>query len=444
MSTIMMILAALNPAFCEEPSVEIPFEKYELDNGLDVILSPDHSTPVVYVSVWYHVGSKDETKGLTGFAHLFEHLMFQGSLSHNDEYFGPLQEVGASINGTTSFDRTNYYEYLPSQHLPRALFMESDRMGYLLEVLSQEKLDNQRDVVRNERRQRYENPPYGDVWGILGENMYPQGHPYHHLPIGSHEDLQAASLQTVKDFFTKWYAPNNASLVVAGDFDVDQTKAMIHEYFSPIMRGDDPTRGDVSAVRLSETKVVQRYDDVPERKLWMVWHSPSLYKPGDAELDLFSSVFGSGKDSRLYRHLVREKQIAKSVAAYQMSGKLGSRYMIQATASEGSTTEELVTEIETVLNDLLTESPPTEDEIKAAKANYELNFYQSQATIQGKGETLQNYNMHRGTPDYIQDDLNRYLEADTTTVLESAKTVLSQPRLELHYLPNSDKEGGAQ
>ena len=334
MTLLIMLLSALNLSYADEPTVEIPFEKYELSNGLDVILSPDHSTPVVYVSVWYHVGSKDETKGLTGFAHLFEHLMFQGSLSHNDEYFGPLQEVGASINGTTSFDRTNYYEYLPSQHLPRALFMESDRMGYLLEVLSQEKLDNQRDVVRNERRQRYENPPYGDVWGILGENMYPEGHPYHHLPIGSHEDLQAASLQTVKDFFTKWYAPNNASLVVAGDFDITKTKAMIEEYFGPIQRGDDPTRGEVTAATLSETKVVQRFDDVPERKLWLVWHSPSLYQPGDAELDLFSSVFGSGKDSRLYKHLVREKKVAKSVAAYQMSESWGLA-TIQATASEG-------------------------------------------------------------------------------------------------------------
>ena len=314
-------------------------------------------------------------------------------------------------------------------------------MGYLLEVLTQDKLDNQRDVVRNERRQRYENPPYGDVWGLLGSHLYPEGHPYHHLPIGSHEDLQAASLQTVKDFFNKWYVPNNASLVIGGDFDTEQVKEMVQANFGPIPRGEEPTRTAPQPFVLTENKVVHQYDDVPERKLWMVWPSPALFEPGDAELDLFSSVFGSGKDSRLYKRLVRETKLAKSVAAFQMSGKLSSRYMIQATASEGHTTEELVQEIDKVLQDLLTKTTPTEDELTAAKANYELNFYQAQETIKGKGETLQSYNMHRGNPDSIQFDLNRYLTATGTTVLEASSKVLTGHRLELHYLPNSDKGG---
>jgi zinc protease len=436
-----LLLFAFSQCFAADNGLEIPFEKLELDNGLEVILSPDHSTPVVYVSVWYHVGSKDETHGLSGFAHLFEHLMFQGSLSYDNEYFGPLQEVGASINGSTSFDRTNYYEYLPAQHLPRALFMESDRMGYLLDVLSQDKLDNQREVVRNERRQNYENPPYGDVYGLLSENMFAKDHPYGHLPIGSHEDLQAASLETVKAFFKTWYAPNNASLVIAGDFDMAQTKELVKEYFGPIAKGETPKRLAAEPAVLSETKVVVVHDDVPERKVWMSWHSPALYQPGDADLDLFSSIFGSGTDSRLHKKLVREKKLAKSIYAYQMSGMLSSRYMIVATVNDDHTTTEVVAEVDAVLRDFLENSPPTDLEISASKANYELTFYQSQETIRGKGETLQLYNMYHGDPNGIQADLDRYLKATPESLMNAVRETLLKHRFELHYLPNADKGG---
>ena len=423
--------------------MEIPYEKYELDNGLDVILAPDRSTPVVYVSVWYHVGSKDETAGLTGFAHLFEHLMFQGSLSHDDEYFGPLQEVGATINGTTSFDRTNYYEYLPSQHLPLALFMESDRMGYLLEVLTQDKLDNQRLVVRNERRQRYEDPPYGDAWGLLSENMFQSDHPYHHLPIGSHADLEAADLTAVKDFFKKWYAPSNASLLVAGDFDTETTKQRIEEYFGPIKGGEKVVRPTIEPAALKESKTLVRYDDVPERKVWLAWHTPALFQPGDAELDLFSSVIASGMDSRLYKALVRDQKVAKSVNAFQMSGNLSSRYLIMATATEDHTTEELVAAIDAELATVFDSAPPTADEISAAKANYERRFYEGQETIQGKGETLQIYNMNQSDPGYVNKDLQRYLQSTAESTLEAGKKYLNKPRFELHYLPESDRPESA-
>ncbi|MFT7520564.1 MAG: zinc protease, partial [Kiritimatiellia bacterium] len=258
----LLAALALGPqAHAEEPA--IAYEKYELENGLDVILAPDKSTPIVYVTVWYHVGSKDEVEGLTGFAHLFEHLMFNGSVSVPDDYFKPLQEVGASINGSTSTDRTNYHQVLPARYLPLALFMESDRMGGLLPVLSQETLDNQREVVRNERRQRYENPPYGQAYGDIMFNLYAPGHPYHHITIGSHEDLEAAKLQDVKEFFSSWYVPNNAALVVAGDFDPIQVRDLIQENFGPIPRGPDVQRPKFERTPLAKDKVIRQFQDVP-------------------------------------------------------------------------------------------------------------------------------------------------------------------------------------
>ena len=217
---------------------------------------------------------------------------------------------------------------------------------------------------------------------------------------------------------------------------------MVEEMFGPIPRGEEPERAEVASPSLDKTKVVVVHDDVPEQKLWMTWHSPPLYQPNDAELDLFSSVFGGGKDSRLYKRLVREKKIAKSISAIQMSGYLSSRYMIRATANGDHTTAELVDEIDAVLSEILNDSPPTPEEFAASKANSELHFYQAQETISGKGETLQNYNMYRENPDYIQGDLDRYLNATEDSVLEAAKATLLQPRLELHYLPNSDKKGG--
>lgn len=416
---------------------EIPFEKYELDNGLDVILAQDTSTPIVYVSVWYHVGSKDETKGLTGFAHLFEHLMFQGSLSLDGEYFEPLQKVGASINGTTSFDRTNYFEGVPARHLPLALFMESDRMGSLLPVLTQDKLDEQRDVVKNERRQRYENPPFGEANKDLFAALYPEGHPYHHMPIGSHEDLTAASLEDVKAFFKKWYVPNNASLVIAGDFDPATAKVLVKENFGGIPKGEEPARPSVAAPVLAETQVIRQEDDVPESRVWIGWHTPPFFADGDADLDVLSSVLSDGKESRLYKRLVKEKQIARQISAYQASGLHGSRYIITATAADGHTTDEVVTEVMSVLTELQDAAPPTAEEVDAARANFERSFYGNLLTIQGKGETLQRYNMYHGDPGYMGQDLARYRKVTPDSVKTWANTTFSAPHVELHITPTT-------
>ncbi len=423
----------------------IPYEKYELDNGLDVILAPDTSTPIVHVNVWYHVGSKDETAGLTGFAHLFEHLMFQGSPNNEGEYFTPLQEVGGSVNGTTSFDRTNYFETVPSQYLPLALFVESDRMGWLLDVLDEDKLANQQDVVRNERRQRYENPPYGEARKTMYETLWPKGHPYHHMTIGSHEDLENAKLDDVKAFFRKWYVPNNASLVVAGDFDKDTAKRLIEREFGGIAKGPDPERlAYTDPGPLADTVTVRQYDDVPHQKVWLAWRAPAFYQPGDAELDLLSSVLSDGKDSRLHRVLVQDKQIAKDVAAYQASAYHGSTYVITGTAAKGHTTDELVAAIDEILATVWTTAKPTSEELTGARNNYERRFYGSIATISGKANLLNSYNFYKGEPDFLQADLQRYLDAGADEVVAVGQKTLSQPRVELHIWPEADKPEGAQ
>jgi zinc protease len=447
-AAIAAIAGCPKPAPTTGAAPHVPFEHYELENGLDVILAPDDSTPIVYTNVWYHVGSRDERAGLTGFAHLFEHLMFQGSKNAPGEYFGPLQEVGADVNGTTSFDRTNYFEELPAQHLPRALFLEADRMGSLLDVLDQAKLDNQRDVVRNERRQRYEVPPYGEAYKDLYAAAFPVGHPYHHMPIGSHEDLQAADLDAVGAFFRTWYVPNNASLVIAGDFDADVAKGLVEQYFGGIPRGADPQRRTEPApVVLDQPVRLVQEDDVPEDKVWIAWHSPPSLAPGDADLDLLASVLTNGEDSRLYQALVKDSRVAKDVGAYQGSLALGSLFIISATASEGHTTDEVVAGIDRVLADVLGPNPPTVEEVDGARTAYEVGFFEGIETISGKGDMLNRYFMHTGDPGYIAQDLARYQTATPASVLEWGQRVFGPNRVTLQIRPAPTEaaptEGGA-
>lgn len=443
-SLVLLPLHALAaPNAAAAPSTAAPsiaFEKYELNNGLDVILAPDPSTPIVHVNVWYHVGSRDEKAGLTGFAHLFEHLMFQGSASQPTDYFKALEQIGASnMNGTTSYDRTNYYETVPANALSTALFLESDRMGWLLDVLDQGKLDNQRDVVRNERRQRYENPPYGEASKTLFEALWPSDHPYHHTPIGSHEDLQNANLDAVKQFFRTWYGPQNASLVITGDFEPRTAKKQVEKYFGGIPGGAPPTRAAVTPATLAAPKEIRQYQRVPERKVWLAWISPAALAPGDAELDLLSGLLADGKDSRLYYTLVKDKRIAKDIEAYQMSLGLGSAYILEATASAGHTTDEVVGAIDAVLEQVMTSAPPTDAELDAARAQYEVGFYGSLASISAKADLLNNYNFRTGNPGFLAEDLARYTAATPATVAETARTVLRRPRVALHICPEADQ-----
>src|SRR5437868_8963456 len=315
------------------PLPQIKFEKYTLKNGLDVILHEDHRLPLVAVNIWYHVGPANERPGRTGFAHLFEHMMFEGSQHVGPKaHFRYLEGAGASdINGTTEFDRTNYFETLPSNQLELALWLESDRMGYLLETLDREKLANQRDVVRNERRQGVENEPYGLVEEQLYHQLFPKNHPYYADVIGSHEDIEAARLNDVRQFFRQYYTPNNASLAITGDIDPAKTKALVEKYFSTIPAG--PPVPKITAVTppiTSERRSVVS-DQVELPRVYMGWITPPIYKPGDAEADLLAQLLGGGKSSRLYKTLVYEKQIAQDVQDDNQSQLLGPIFESQAT-----------------------------------------------------------------------------------------------------------------
>lgn len=422
-----MWLTWLGTALAVEAAPSIPFEHYELANGLDVFLSEDHSVPFTWVNLWYDVGSKDEKPGRSGFAHLYEHLMFQGSQHHDDEYFQPLQQVGAQINGTTNLDRTNFFEGVPSHQLPLALFLEADRMGYLLPALDEKKLQNQQDVVRNERRQRYENAPYGEAWPTLLAHMYPAGHPYHIATIGLHEDLVAATLEDVKDFYRTWYAPSNASLAICGDFDPAEAKALVDRYFSPLPRGPEVKHAAVSPVALDKETRVTITDDVPFPRVYVAWHSPALYQPGDADLDLLSSVLAGGKDAPLYRALVRDEQIAQDVSAFQSSNLLQSMFIVEATASAGHTAEELVAGIDRVLAGLGAGGVDAAS-LATAQTEYLVGFYQQLATIQAKANLLNGYFLQAGDAGYLPKDLARYQGATVDSVNAALRTHLAPGR----------------
>jgi predicted Zn-dependent peptidase len=424
-------------------ALSIPFEEYDLDNGLHVILSEDHSVPFVWVNLWYRVGSKDETEGLTGFAHLFEHMMFQGSEHANGDYFGPLQAVGARINGTTNFDRTNYFEGVPSEHLPLALFMESDRMGWLLPAMTPERLANQQEVVRNERRQRYDNRPYGKVRLWLNEALYPEGHPYRVPTIGKHEDIENAKMDDVQSFFRKWYVPNNASISIVGDFDPAEARELVEKYFGHIEKGPQPVPVTHAPATLTDPTTLHYASKVPHHKVWLAWHSPKRFGPGDAELDIVSGLLSDGRDSLLYQRLVKDKGIAKDVAAYQASSFLTSAYIITATAAKGHTTDELVAELDAALQEFMA-APPSAEAVNDAKTQWEVLAYGGLQTISSKADKLNGYYILTGNTDYLSTDVSRYLSVTPDSVHQAAKMYLDVPgRVVLHVHPLDEAPEGA-
>ncbi len=431
-----MSLLLFSAAFAGAP--DVPFTAYQLDNGLKVTLAPDHTVPFVCVNVWYDVGSKDEVPGRSGFAHLFEHLMFNGSKHADDDYFKPLQPLGARLNGSTTLDRTNYYECLPSEQLPLATFLEADRMGWLLDALTPTKLQNQKDVVRNERRQNYDNPPYGHAWLELLGHAYPEGHPYHIATIGKHEEIEAATLEDVSGFFRTWYVPNNASLVLTGDFDDAEARALVARYFGAVPRGPAAVHHPPAApaVFTGEEKV-KVTDKVPFEKVWIAWHSPALYAPGDAELDLAASALSEGKESRLYKALVHDKQLAQDVTAYQGSQAWESLFVVSATAASGHTGDELVAAIDTVLAGARKDGI-TATELEMGRKDFEVQFFRMVSTIQGKADILNGYVTRTGDAGYLQKDLARY----TSTTVESVNAALRQwlppdKRLVLTFVPEA-------
>jgi zinc protease len=426
-----------------QEQLEIPFHKYKLANGLEVILSVDRKLPVVAVNVWYHVGAIDEQPGRTGFAHLFEHMMFQGSKHVGDDvHISMLEQLGANdLNGTTNFDRTNYFETVPSNHLETALWLESDRMGYLLDTLTPEKLKTQQEVVKNERRQGYETAPYGLAREKLWQALFPLPHPYHGSVIGSMKDLDAASVDDVKAFFRTWYAPANATLAVVGDFDVEKTKALIEKYFGSLPSGPKPQQPTIAPVKLTQEQEIRHEEQVATLPLvYLAWHSPAFYKEGDATADVLATVLSDGKASRLYRRLVHEKQLAVSVSASQQSLGAQSVFAIQAVASPGVSTDTLKKEIDAVLQEVR-EQGVTADEINRARNRYEtrtLAGLQSIGGFGGKADTLQGYNHFLGDPDFLAKDLDRYNHVTSDKVKAFATGVLApNARVVVHAVPPS-------
>jgi len=411
--------------------MDIAYTKTTLANGLDVILHEDHTLPIVAVNVWYHVGSKDERPGLTGFAHLFEHLMFEGSAHHDHGYFPPLQDAGAAVNGSTNADRTNYWEVVPSNARDLALWMEPDRMGYLLPALTDAKFSNQREVVLNERRQNYENRPYGLAGMAIVSALYPPDHPYHWLTIGGADDIRAAHIDDVRAFFQRYYHPANASLALAGDIDPEMGLLMAEEYFGEIPAGEKPDPVTVAqpAPPAEDLKLVLE-DRVELPRLYMAWHSPALFADGDAELELVAEVLSSGKTSRLYRALVYEQRIATEVAASQNSREAGSFFQIVATAAPGRTLAEVERAIAKELA-AFSEKGPTSGELERCLAQAEAHFLfrlQTVGGFGGKSDQLNAYNTFIGDPGYFEQDLQRYRSATPEQLRDAAVAYLKPTR----------------
>ena len=424
----------------------IKFEKYTLPNGLVVILSEDHRLPLVSTNIWYHVGPANELPGRTGFAHLFEHMMFEGS-KHvpGNSHIRFMEAAGASdLNGTTDFDRTNYFETIPSNQLELALWLESDRMGYLPDQLDQASLTNQQDVVRNERRQSIENSPYGIVEEAVFHNLFPKAHPYHADVMGSHADIQAAKLEDVRNFFKLYYAPNNASIAIVGDFDPAQAKQLVEKYFGPLKRGAPvPKIAAVTPPIASERRVVI-HDQVELPRVYMAWLTSPIFKPGDAQADLSSEILGGGKSSRLYKKLVYDKQIALDVSASQNSLILGSVFEIVVTARPGHTPEEMEKAIDEEL-EAFRKDGPTPTELDRAQNGIETRMIQGLERLGGFGgvaDRLNEYNHYLGNPDYIAHDLGRYQKATVASIRNFAETQLKpNARVVVYGLPGKPDLG---
>ncbi len=418
----------------------IPYQAFQLQNGLNVILSEDHTAPVVGIDVTYNVGSKDEKPGRTGFAHLFEHLMFEGS-EHvpKGEADRLIESAGGTSNGATSSDRTEYWEQVPSNAVERMLYVESDKMGFLLPTLDQAKLDNQREVVRNERRQSYEMQPYGLAWVKLSENLWDPAFPYHWLTIGSHEDLAAATLEDVREFFRRWYGPNNASLAIVGDIDPKRTRALVEKWFGDIPAGPAPDRSHPQPRPLDGEKRIAMEDAVQLPRLYMAWQSPKDYADGDAALDVLGEILSSGKSARLMKRLVMDEQIAQSVLAGQQGEALAGTFLVVATPKPGVPLERLEREIDEEIARIARE-PPSDQEVERVR-----NKIESQMVFQlepvggfgGRAATLNSYYWTTGDPGYFAKDLQRFLSVTPEQVRVAAARWLGKSRVVLAVVPRS-------
>lgn len=424
---------------------KIEFEKYTLPNGLQVILHVDRKLPMVHVNNWYHVGSKNECFGRTGFAHLFEHMMFEGSKDANAKYFSFIEKAGANlfeggVNGTTSEDRTNYFESVPSANLEFVIWLESDRLATLTDVLTKEKLDNERDIVKNERRQGLENRPYGRAFMLITENLFPNGHPYAHTVIGSHEDLTAASVDDVKDFFHTYYTPNNLSLTITGDFDVAEAKRLIAKYYGPVPPGPALDRPKHWVPRLTAEKIIEVKDHVPQERTYFAWPSPAYFDVDDASLELASLVLTDGLSSRLNKSLVYDKQICSEVVSFQSGSEIAGDFVVWVTARPGAS----LAEAERGTNEeiaRLAKEGPTAAELSRAKSKWEFQYVTGLERIGGfggKADLLNTYNVFLGDPDNFAADVERHHAVTAESLrLAVAKWLDTPNRVVVRFHPES-------
>src|SRR6266498_2536621 len=424
---------------------EVPYEMFRLRNGLTVIVHEDRTNPIVGVHLQYDVGSKDEKPGRTGFAHLFEHLMFQGS-EHMPKGTADrlIEAAGGDTNGSTSSDTTQYWEQAPSNALEQMLWIESDRMGFLLPTLTQDKLDNQRDVVRNERRQSYEMRPYGLVFEKILANLWNPDFPYHWMTIGSHEDLVAASLEDVREFFKRFYGPEDAVLAIAGDVETAKVRALVEKWFAPIPGKPPPVHQKPDPVPLREERRVTMEDRVQLPRLYVAWQSPKVFAPGDAALDLAGQVLTDGKSARLVKRLVMDERIAQDVSAGQMSETLGSMFLVTATPKPGISLERLEKEIDEELARLAA-APPTPEELERAKNKIEAGAIFGLEPVGGFGgraATLAGYYLRTGNPGFLGEDLARYRTATGADVSAAVRSFLRKDaRVVLSVIPRAAPAG---
>jgi zinc protease len=426
--------------------IRLPCDSFTLDNGLRVVVHEDRRTPLVCVNVWYHVGSKEEVPGRTGFAHLFEHLMFEGSEHVPEGHFDQLlEEIGAVNNGSTSTDRTNYWELLPSHGLELALYLEADRMGGLLPAITHAQLEAQRDVVRNERRQSYENRPYGLASETLLAALYPASHPYSWPVIGSMADIGAATLQDVQSFCRQYYSPRNACIAVAGDVETARVRDIVERYFADIPAGPDIVRGAPAEAVLATPVHITLEDDVSLARVYIAWHSPAVFAPGDAELDTAASVLAHGRASRLYRSLVYEQQLAQSVTAYQSSAALGSTFRVVVTARPGVSLAQIEPEIRREIEAMA--RGIEERELERAVNGIETGFVDALQNVGGFGgraDQLNMYLFHVGEPDWAAHDLARYRALSTADVAAAVRAHLLAPAVVLSVVPLGHSELAVQ
>jgi zinc protease len=439
----LLLSLAAAPAVAQQ--VSIPHTTFTLPNGLRVIVAEDNSTPVAAVNVWYHVGSGYEKTGRTGFAHLFEHVMFEGSRNVKEGDFDNLLEAaGGQNNGSTNRDRTNYYEIVPSNAVELALWLEADRMGGLLDAFDAAKLNGQREVVKNERRERYENAPYGALWEMASEALYPAGHPYSWTTIGSMADLDSASVEDVSQFFRTYYAPNNATLTIAGDVKAAQIRPIVERYFGGIARGAAVERPRIPVPQIPATRYITREDRVTLPQLTMYWRTVPRGHADEAPLDVAASLLTDGKNARLYKRLVYEQQVAALTSANNGADLLSGDFSVTVRGKQGTQLDSMEMAVDEEIARLAA-APPASAEVTRVVNQIVTGFVSSLETVGGKAEQLNSYQYYFNDPGYASRDLARYRAVTPADVQRVVRQYLTgKNRVVISFVPTGKTELAAK